>query len=363
MTVANLSCRLLAGVSCNYTREMKTPSVRLSQRPRRNRSTAAVRSLVRETHVVSGDLIYPLFVMEGKKQRVPISSMKGQSRQSIDLIIETCKEAADLGISGVALFPVISDAKKDKYARESANAKGLLQEAIAQIKAKVPELAVIGDVAMDPYSTDGHDGLVIGDEIVNDATLPILAEMSIAQARAGADFVAPSDMMDGRIGYLRRALDDAGLQKCGIISYAAKYASSFYGPFREALDSAPRLGDKKTYQMDPANKREALREILLDVKQGADIVMIKPALAYLDVIAAVRARVQLPVAAYQVSGEYAMIHAAAERGWIDADAAMVETLTSIKRAGADMILTYFALAMARKLAGAPNGKSRTHRKL
>ncbi len=332
---------------------MKTPPIRLTQRPRRNRTTAAVRSLVRETQLTAGDLIYPLFVMEGKKQRVSISSMKGQSRLSIDFIIETCKEAADLGISGVALFPVINDTKKDKYGRESANPKGLLQEAIAQIKAKVPELAVIGDVAMDPYSTDGHDGLVIGNEIVNDATLPILAEMSIAQARAGADFVAPSDMMDGRIGYLRRALDDAGFQNCGIISYAAKYASSFYGPFREALDSAPRSGDKKTYQMDPANKREAIREILLDVEQGADIVMIKPALAYLDVIAAARARVQLPIAAYQVSGEYAMIQAAAEHGWIDAEAAMVETLTAIKRAGADMILTYFAVEMARKLAKRP----------
>jgi porphobilinogen synthase len=324
-------------------------SVRITQRPRRNRTTAAIRSLVRETVVMPGDLIYPLFVMEGKNQRVPISSMKNQSRQSIDQILKTCRECADLGISGVALFPVISDKKKDKYARESANPKGLLQETISQIKAKVPGLAVIGDVAMDPYSTDGHDGLVEGDEILNDETLPILAEMSIAQARAGADFVAPSDMMDGRVGYLRRALDDAGFQKCGIISYAAKYASSFYGPFREALDSAPRSGDKKTYQMDFANKREALREILLDVDQGADVIMVKPALAYLDVIAAARARVNLPIAAYQVSGEYAMIHAAAERGWMDVDKAMEETLTSIKRAGADMILTYFALEMARKL--------------
>lgn len=323
--------------------------VRLTQRPRRNRTTSAIRSLVRETHLAPGDLIYPLFVTEGKKQRVPIASMKGQSRQSIDVLIETCKEAADLGISGVALFPVIADAKKDKFARESANPKGLLQDCISQIKAKVPSLAVIGDVAMDPYSTDGHDGLVEGDEIVNDATLPILAEMAIAQARAGADFIAPSDMMDGRIGYVRRALDDAGFSRTGIISYAAKYASSLYGPFREALDSAPRSGDKKTYQMDYANKREALREIVLDAEQGADVILIKPALAYLDVIAAARARVNLPIAAYQVSGEYAMIHAAAERGWMDADAAMVETLTSIKRAGADMILTYFALEMARRL--------------
>lgn len=325
------------------------PSIKISQRPRRNRSTSAVRSLVRETLVHPGDLIYPLFVMEGKKQRVPISSMKDQSRQSIDVLVETCKQARDLGISGVALFPVISDKKKDKYAAESANEKGLLQEAIAEIKAKVSGLAVIGDVAMDPYSTDGHDGLVEGDEILNDETLPILAAMSVAQARAGADFVAPSDMMDGRIGYIRKALDEAGFTKTGIISYAAKYASSLYGPFREALDSAPRSGDKKTYQMDFANKREALREIVLDVEQGADIIMVKPALAYLDIISAARARVQLPIAAYQVSGEYAMIHAAAERGWMNPEMAMVETLTSIKRAGADMILTYFALEMARHL--------------
>lgn len=325
-------------------------SFRISQRPRRNRTTAGVRALVRETVVHASDLIYPLFVMEGKKQRVPISSMKGQSRQSIDVLIQTCREASDLGISGVALFPVIADSKKDKYARESANPKGLLQEAISEIKAKVPSLVVIGDVAMDPYSTDGHDGLVEGDEILNDRTLPILAEMATAQARAGADFVAPSDMMDGRIGYLRRALDKAGFEKTGIISYAAKYASSFYGPFREALDSAPKSGDKKTYQMDPANKREAMREILLDAEQGADILMIKPALAYLDIISAARARTTLPIAAYQVSGEYAMIQAASERGWMDAESAMIETLTSIKRAGADMILTYFALEMARKLS-------------
>lgn len=328
---------------------MKKP-IRFSQRPRRNRATAAIRSLVRETQVNAGDLIYPLFVTEGKNKRVPISSMKGQSRLSIDLLIETCKECVDLGIPAVALFPVIDDKKKDKYARESANPKGLLQECISTLKAKVPDLAVIGDVAMDPYSTDGHDGLVESEEILNDETLPILAEMSIAQARAGVDFVAPSDMMDGRIGYIRKALDEAGFAKTGIISYAAKYASSFYGPFREALDSAPRSGDKKTYQMDFANKREAMREIALDAEQGADVIMIKPALAYLDVIASARAKVTLPIAAYQVSGEYALIHAAAERGWIDAEKAMIETLTSIKRAGADMILTYFALEMARKLS-------------
>jgi porphobilinogen synthase len=328
---------------------VRTP-IRLIERPRRNRAHSAIRALVRETQISASDLIYPLFVMEGKKSRVPITSMKGQSRLSIDLIVELCKECVDLGIPAVALFPVISDKKKDKYARESANPKGLLQDCISTLKAKVPGLAVIGDVAMDPYSTDGHDGLVEGEEILNDETLPILAEMSVAQARAGADFVAPSDMMDGRIGYIRKALDEAGFTNTGIISYAAKYASSFYGPFREALDSAPRSGDKKTYQMDYGNKREAMREILLDAQQGADVIMIKPALAYLDVISAARAKVNLPIAAYQVSGEYAMIHAAAERGWIDVDKAMEETLTSIKRAGADMILSYFAVEMARKLS-------------
>jgi porphobilinogen synthase len=323
--------------------------IRLTQRPRRNRRTKALRSLIQETSLEPGDFILPAFVMEGKNQKVAISSMKNQHRLSVDLLVDLCKEASDLGISGINLYPVVPDAKKDKYARESANANGLLQQAISEIKAKVPGLAIFGDVAMDPYSTDGHDGLVMGDEIVNDASLPILAEMAVAQARAGADFVAPSDMMDGRVGYIRKVLDEAGFEHVGILSYSAKYASVFYGPFREALDSAPRSGDKKTYQMDPANKREAIRETLLDIQEGADIVMVKPAGAYLDVISAIRSRVNVPIAAFQVSGEYAMIHAAAERGWIDAPRAMMESLTSIKRAGADMILTYFALEAARGL--------------
>ena len=327
---------------------MSGTGIRMMQRPRRNRSSSAVRSLVSETHVLPSDLILPLFVMEGKNKAVPIKSMPGHSRLTLDRLIELVLEAKSLGISAVALFPVIDDAKKDRYAKESANPKGLLQQTIKEIKSKVPGMVVISDVAMDPYSTDGHDGLVNGEEIVNDATLPILAEMAVAQARAGADFVAPSDMMDGRIGYIRRALDQAGFEKTGILAYSAKYASAFYGPFREALDSAPRSGDKKTYQMDPANRREAIREVLLDVQEGADIVMVKPAGAYLDVIAAVRAKTNVPVAAYQVSGEFAMIHAAAERGWIDATRAMNESLTSIKRAGADMILTYFALDFARQ---------------
>ena len=327
----------------------KGGGVRLTQRPRRNRATPSIRDLARETIVTPKDLILPLFVMEGKKKRVPISSMEGQFRLSIDETVKLCREASDLGIPAVALFPVLPDAKKDKRAKESVNPKGLLQEAISEIKAKVPGLAVISDVAMDPYSSDGHDGLVEKGEIVNDATLPILADMAVSQAEAGADIVAPSDMMDGRVGVIRRALDDAGFTKVGIMAYSAKYASAFYGPFREALDSAPRSGDKKTYQMDPANKREALREIALDIEEGADIVMVKPALAYLDVIALVRSKQSIPIAAYQVSGEYAMIKAAAAKGWIDGTRAMEETLTSIKRAGSDMILTYFAVEMARHL--------------
>ena len=324
--------------------------ISLIHRPRRNRSSVALRNLMRETELDASDFIYPMFVTEGKNQRVPIEAMPGQFRLSLDETLKVCREAADLGISGVALFPVIPDKKKDKLATESKNAAGLLQTAIREIKAQIPELAVIADVAMDPYSTDGHDGVVRDGEIVNDETLPILAEMAVAQARAGVDLVAPSDMMDGRIGYIRRALDEAGFHRVGILAYSVKYASSFYGPFRQALDSAPKSGDKKTYQMDPANRREALREAALDVREGADILMVKPALAYLDVIAAVRQKTNVPIAAYQVSGEYAMIKAASEKGWIDEDRAVLESMISIKRAGADMILTYFALQAAKLLA-------------
>jgi porphobilinogen synthase len=326
----------------------KTPAtpVRILQRPRRNRASDSVRNLVRETVLSPHDLILPLFVTGGKNQRVAIGAMPGQFRLSIDRLVETCRKAYDLEIPAVALFPVLPEAKKDPLARESANSKGLLQEAISTLKAKIPELTVISDVAMDPYSSDGHDGLLADGEILNDETLPILAQMAIAQARAGADIIAPSDMMDGRVAYLRRALDEAGFEKVGILAYSAKYASSFYGPFREALDSEPRSGDKKTYQMDPANRREALREALLDVQEGADIVMVKPAGAYLDVIASIRAKVHVPVAAYQVSGEYSMIKAAEKNGWIDGPRAMEESILAIKRAGADMILTYFAIEMA-----------------
>jgi porphobilinogen synthase len=322
----------------------------LSERPRRNRRSSMIRELVCENRLNVSNLILPLFVTEGKNLRVEIKSMPGQARLSLDYLLEKCREASDVGIQAVALFPVISDEKKNPLARESVNANGLCQTAIAEIKAKIPNLAVISDVAMDPYSSDGHDGFVQGEEILNDETLPILAAMAVSQAQAGVDIVAPSDMMDGRVGVIRRALDGAGYANVGILSYAAKYASSFYGPFREALDSAPRSGDKKTYQMDPANRREALREVRLDIAEGADMVMVKPALAYLDVISEIRRSCDIPVAAYQVSGEYAMIKAAAQNGWLDEPRVVAETLLAIKRAGADVILTYFALDVARRLA-------------
>ncbi|GAB4238803.1 MAG: porphobilinogen synthase [Acidobacteriota bacterium] len=330
--------------------EILAHRVPLVQRPRRNRRSEAIRSLIRETTLAPSDFILPLFVVEGEGQRIPISSMPGFYRLSRDELLKMAREAWDLGIPAVALFPALAEDKKDRWATESWNPDGLLQRAVRDLKNALPELAVITDVAMDPYSSDGHDGIVAGGEIVNDPTLEILARMAVSQAEAGADLVAPSDMMDGRVGYIRKALDDAGFTNVGILAYSAKYASAFYGPFRDALDSAPKFGDKKTYQMDPANRREALREVLLDVEEGADMVMVKPALPYLDVIAAVREAVHLPVAAYNVSGEYAMIKAAAQQGWLDEERIMMEMLLAIKRAGADMILTYFAVPAARLLS-------------
>jgi porphobilinogen synthase len=319
-------------------------------RPRRNRASASVRSLVRETDLSPAHLIYPLFVIEGSAAREPIASMPGIARLSIDLLVDEAREAHRRGVPAVALFPALPETRKDRVATESTNPEGLLQRAVRELKDRLPALLVITDVAMDPYSSDGHDGLVDGEEILNDPTLEILARMAVAQAEAGADLVAPSDMMDGRVGAIRRALDENGFQHVGILAYSAKYASSFYGPFREALDSAPRSGDKKTYQMDPANAREALREVELDVREGADIVMVKPALPYLDVIRRVKDRFDLPVAAYQVSGEYAMIQAVDRNGWMTGEALMLETLTAIRRAGADVILTYFARRAAETLA-------------
>ena len=331
--------------------QLASPIATMLRRPRRNRKSASIRALVRETELSPAHFILPLFVQDGKAKRTPIRSMPGVERLSRDLIVKEARRALSLGIGSVALFPVIADNLKDAMASISTSDDGLLQNTIRDLKNAIPELTVITDVAMDPYSSDGHDGLVYGGRILNDESLPILAAMALAQARAGADIVAPSDMMDGRVGYLRRALDAEGFTDVGILAYTAKYASSFYGPFREALDSAPKHGDKKTYQMDPANRREALVEADLDIKEGADMVMVKPALAYLDVIAALKAAVNVPVAAYHVSGEYAMIKAAGQLGWLDADAAMLESLLSIRRAGADAILTYAAMATAEKLNG------------
>ncbi|MEM7246080.1 MAG: porphobilinogen synthase [Acidobacteriota bacterium] len=319
----------------------------LRQRPRRNRRTAGWRAMVRETELTPAHFILPMFVIEGSGQREPITSMPGVDRLSADLVVEEARDALALGIPAVALFPALPDSAKDHLATESTNADGLLQQTVLRLKDALPELLVITDVAMDPYSSDGHDGLVEDGRILNDPTLEILAAMAISQAEAGADLVAPSDMMDGRVGVIREALDEAGHQEVGILAYSAKYASAFYGPFREALDSAPRAGDKKTYQMDPANAREALREVELDVAEGADIVMVKPALPYLDVIHRVREVVDLPVAAYQVSGELAMVKAVDEKGWMDGGALLRETLISIRRAGADIILSYAAKEFAR----------------
>ena len=323
---------------------MKT--FRIDQRPRRNRQTASIRSMVRENRLHPSDFILPLFVVDGQEKQIPIESMPDCFRLSPDLVIKECQKAHQLGIPAVALFPSLPDSLKDKVASESINPEGLLQRTISQIKSKVPEITVITDVAMDPYSIDGHDGLVQDSVILNDETLEILVDMAVSQAAAGADIIAPSDMMDARVGAIRQGLDQHDYTQVGILAYSAKYASAFYGPFRDALNSEPRSGDKKTYQMDPANRREAMREILLDVDQGADMVMVKPAIIYLDVIAEIKSKINVPVVAYNVSGEYAMIKSAAKLGWLDGQAAMVEMLTAIKRSGADIILTYFAKEMA-----------------
>lgn len=321
----------------------------LAQRPRRNRRSAGMRRLVRETTLSASNLVLPMFVQEGTAQRSPIGSMPGQARLSIDLLVETASQAFGLGVPAVALFPALSDSVKDPHGSEALNASGLLQRTVRALKQAQPELVVITDVALDPYSSDGHDGVVVDGIIDNDQTLPLLAQMAVAQADAGADVVAPSDMMDGRVGAIRRALDAAGHSQVAICSYAVKYASAFYGPFREALDSTPRSGDKKTYQMDPANYRECLREIELDAAEGADWLLVKPGLPYADIIRLVRDHSALPVAAYHVSGEYAMLKAAAERGFIDYDACLLETLTCFRRAGADIIFTYAAIDAARLL--------------
>ncbi|MCZ8192664.1 MAG: porphobilinogen synthase [Microcystis sp. LE19-338.1B] len=315
-------------------------------RPRRLRYTPAIRRLVRETELTVNDLIYPLFIMEGENQKVAIPSMPDCYRYSLDLLLKEVVNAYNLGINAIALFPLIAEDKKDNFGRESYNPDGLVPRTVKAIKKEVPEIIIITDVALDPFSIYGHDGIVEEGKILNDETLEVLVKMSLSQAAAGANFVAPSDMMDGRVGAIRRALDAAGYLDVGILAYTAKYASAYYGPFRDALESAPKFGDKKTYQMDGANSREALREASLDITEGADIIMVKPALAYLDIIRRLRDSSHLPVAAYNVSGEYAMIKAAAKQGWIDEKSLILETLISMKRAGADLILTYFALDVA-----------------
>ncbi|MGD1891575.1 MAG: porphobilinogen synthase [Cyclobacteriaceae bacterium] len=312
------------------------------RRPRRNRKSSAIRDLVEETQLSVKQLIFPIFIIDGDSQREEVKSMPGIYRYSIDLLLEEVAACRDLGIRTFAPFPALTDDKKDPFAEEGHNPEGLFPTAIRQIKENFPDVSLMTDIAMDPYSSDGHDGLVRDGEILNDETLEILGKMALTQAEAGADILGPSDMMDGRVGYLRNLLDEHGYQQVSIMSYTAKYASAFYGPFRDALDSAPKSGDKKTYQMNPANRVEALMEAELDYEEGVDMLMVKPALAYLDIIRSLKDNFPIPIAAYQVSGEYAMIKAAAANGWLDGEKAMLESLISIRRAGADIILTYFA---------------------
>jgi porphobilinogen synthase len=321
----------------------------LTRRPRRNRQSAVIRDMVQETRLSVTDFILPLFILEGKNVRSEVASMPGVYRLSLDLLLDEIQECVDLGINTFDLFPNLPECRKDKYATESYNPDGLYLQAVRAIKDRFPEVMVMTDVAMDPYSSDGHDGIVENGKILNDETLEVLGKMTLAQAQAGANIIGPSDMMDGRVGFLRQVLDEGGFQEVAIMSYAAKYASAFYGPFRDALNSAPKFGDKKTYQMNPANSREALIEAQLDFDEGADFLMVKPALAYLDIIKLLDDNFHLPIAAYNVSGEYAMIKAAAQNGWLDGERAMMESLMAIKRAGANVILTYFAKEAARLL--------------
>ncbi len=314
----------------------------LLKRNRILRQSPAIRSLVAETTLTASDFIVPLFIIEGEQTQSEISSMPGYYRRSIDNTVKEVRELWSMGLKTVLLFVKSKDELKDNKGTEALNPDGLMQRSIKAIKDAVPEMLIMTDIALDPFSSYGHDGIVENGQIINDATVEVLAAMSVSHATAGADFVAPSDMMDGRIGAIRKALEENNFRNTGIMSYGAKYASCFYGPFRDALDSAPGFGDKKTYQMDYANRNEAVKEVLLDVEEGADIVMVKPALAYLDIIREVKNAVHIPVSAYNISGEYAMIKAAAKMGWIDEDKAIMEVLTSIKRAGADLIATYFA---------------------
>jgi len=318
------------------------------QRGRRLRVNESIRSLVRETSLSPSDFMFPMFIAEGENVKVEIPSMPGIFRRSIDLTVEEVKELYDLGIRAVNIYVKVSENLKDNTGKEAWNANGLMQQAIRAIKAACPEMIVMPDVALDPYSIYGHDGIITNGDVENDSTVDALVKMAVSHAEAGADFVAPSDMMDGRVLRLREGLDAAGFQNVGIMSYSAKYASAFYGPFRDALDSAPREADvvvpkdKKTYQMDYANRIEAIKEALSDVEEGADMVMVKPGIAYLDIVREIKNTVHVPVTVYQVSGEYAMIKAASERGWLDHDKIMMEQLMCIKRSGANLISTYFA---------------------
>lgn len=311
-------------------------------RPRRNRKSQVIRDMVQENHLHASDFIFPLFIIDGNQKKTEVASMPGIFRYSIDNLLHEVESCLNLGLKSFDLFPNLEESLKDKTASESLNENGLYLRAIKEVKSRFPEACVVTDVAMDPYSSDGHDGLVENGEIINDKTLKILANMAVAQAQVGADIIAPSDMMDGRVQYIREALDENGFSNVSIMSYTAKYASAFYGPFRDALNSAPKFGDKKTYQMNPANQREALIEATLDTQEGADFLMVKPALAYLDVIKLLKDNFDLPIAAYNVSGEYAMIKAAVKNGWLDEQRTIVETLMGMKRAGADVILTYHA---------------------
>lgn len=319
------------------------------RRNRRLRTNESIRSLVRETIISPSDFLVPLFVVEGHGIKEEIASMANYYRYSLDLLEKEVKDLWAMGLKSVLLFVKVPDHLKDNKGKEAVNPKGLMQRAIKTVKNACPEMLVMTDVALDPYSSYGHDGIVEDGQIVNDDTVEVLANMSVSHAQAGADFVAPSDMMDGRILSIREALEDEGFIDTGIMSYSAKYASAFYGPFRDALDSAPGFGDKKTYQMDYANRFEAIKETEMDIDEGADIVMVKPGLCYLDIVREIKNEVDVPVAVYQVSGEYAMVKAAAEKGWLDHDAVMMEQLTAIKRAGANIIASYFAKDVVRVL--------------
>ena len=318
----------------------------MRQRPRRNRKSGVIRDMVEETQVTTNDLIFPIFLIDGKNKKTEVASMPGIFRLSADLMLKEVEACMNLGVRAFDIFPAVEDQYKDKTATRSYDPGFFYLKALKEIKKQFPEACIMTDVAMDPYSADGHDGLVKDGKILNDETLEILGRMALAQAETGIDIIGPSDMMDGRVGYLRDLLDKKGFTDVAIMSYTAKYASGFYNPFRDALDSAPKFGDKKTYQMNPANRREALIEAALDTEEGADFLMVKPALAYLDIIRLLRDHSSLPIAAYNVSGEYSMIKAADQNGWLDGQRVMKETLLSIKRAGADVILTYFAKEFA-----------------